>query len=241
MQLLTVPPEARKLVVTIDPKALELRQTLLDVAVGIGKVSSPEENEMASQWGSAAQKLIKDARAAGLALRRPINADAHTLKKCEDGFLAPLLPHLDRISRLCAVHRVEEERKAELERQARAAEIARLQEQQRKAAEDARKAAEVGDLAGAVTADLIANAASVATLAAVAAPEPEAGKTAGQSFRPDEFDFEVTDINVLWAARPDLCVPPTAKRSAIKSCCGLTSNIPGLRFFPAPKVSFTSR
>ena len=138
---------------------------------------------------------------------------------------------MTRLGRLASAYRLEQERKAEAERQARAAEIARLQEQELKAAEEARKLQEAGDLAGALMGDLITEAAQTATTTAIAAPPPEATKTAGQSFQARTLGWECTDPIALWNARPDLCEPPKPKASAIKAVCSPEHPVPGLRLW----------
>jgi len=241
MQLFKVPPPPQDLVVTTEPNALAQRQTLIDLADTIKSITTASDNELATQWGSAAQKLIKEIEAAGLDLRRPYNAAADAIMAKQKEYLDPLKPHLKRIGALAAVYRTEQERKAEAERRARADELARLQETQRQAAEDMRKAAEAGDLASAVSADLLNNAASVAMVAAAAAPEPTAAKTVGQSFQDRVLGWECTDIDALYAARPDLCTKPEPKASAIKAVCCPERPVPGLRLWWESKVSFKSR
>ena len=241
MQLFKVPPPPQQLEASPDQEALEQRQSLLDMADEIKAITTSDDNELAAQCGSGIQRMLKGVEAARKELTAPYLAAQRSIKACADTFCEPLTKALDRLSRLSAVYRVEQEAKAERERQARAAEIARLQEQQRQAAEDARKAAETGDLAQAITADLIASAASVATSAAIAAPEPEAQKTEGQRFSERVLGWECTDPIALWNARPELCNPPTPKASAIKSTCAPEHPVPGLKLWWESKVSFKSR
>ena len=241
MQLFQIPPPPQELTVTPEPQALEQRQTLLDVAESIKAVATAEENDYAALCGSGIQKMLKGVEGARKDLTAPYLAAQRAIKATADTFCEPLVKAMDRLGRLVAVHRVEQERKAEVERQARAAEIMRLQEQQRKAADDARKAAEAGDLAGALMGDLIAQAAGVQTSNAIALPEPEAVKTTGQSFQDRVLGWECTDPIALWNARPELCNPPTPKASAIKATCAPERPVPGLRLFWESKVSFKSR
>jgi hypothetical protein len=142
---------------------------------------------------------------------------------------------------LATAYRSEEERKAEAERRARTAEIARLQDQERQAAKAARLAAEKGDMMGELVADIGRQALSDLTTAAISAPEPEAVKTLGQSFRPRQVDFRCVDPIALWNARPDLCNGPTPKASAIKSVCTPEHPVAGLELFYVDKVNFKSR
>ena len=239
IQLFSCPEAPSELVVAATLEAIALRDALMDNALSFDHVPvTSEENDLLTECGNAIQAQIKGTEKVGLELRRPFNRDSDKIKRVQDAYLDPLRPHLKRLSSFSATFRANEERKAEAERRRRAEEIIRLQEQERKAAEDARKAAEAGNLVAELQADIQTDALKAATDAAIAAPPPEAITTRGQSFRADDFDFEVTDINALWASRPDLCNGPTAKRSAIKACCGVTSQIPGLRFFPKPTVNF---
>jgi hypothetical protein len=241
MQLFKVPPPPMDLVVKPEDQALAQRETLLDVAENIKAIATADDNELAAECGSGIQKMLKGVESARKELTAPYLAAQRTIKATADTFCEPLTKALDRLGRLAVGYRQEQERKAEAERQARAQEIARLQEEARKSAEEAKKAAASGDLMAGVIADLTAQALNTLTASAIAVPQPEATKTAGQVFRPNEFDYEVTDINALYAARPDLCNPPTDKRAAIKACLTVNSKVPGLRLFPKPSVSFKSR
>lgn len=242
IQLFKAPlPPAEEFRVDPTPEALTLRENLIATANLIQTVKTPEENSACSDVGSAIQKQIKSTEQDGLKLRRPYNSRADIIKQAQDDYLAPLRPILARLGRLATVFRVEQEAKAERECQARAAEIVRLQEQARKAAEDAQKKEAAGDLAGALMGELAAQAAAVMTTTAIAAPEPEATKTAGQSFQDRVLGWECTDPIALWNARPELCNGPTPKASAIKACCVPEVPVPGLRLWWEAKTVFKSR
>jgi len=241
MQLFQIPPPPADLTVTPDQQAIAQRQTLLDVAATISAVKTAEDNELASQCGSGIQKMLKGVEAARKDLTAPYLAAQRVIKSTADEFCNPLLTAMDRLGRLASAYRQQEERKAEVERQARAAEIARLQEAERQAAEDARNKAEAGDLVGSLMADIVATGIAAATDAAVAAPPPEAPKTSGQSFQERVLGWECVDIVALYAARPDLCSPPTPKASAIKATCSPERPVPGLRLFWESRVNFKSR
>lgn len=241
MQLFQLPPPPEDLVVTTEQEAIQQRQTLLDVADGIKCIATEDDNNLAAECGSAMQKMVKGVETARKDLTAPYLAAQRTIKATADDFCEPLLNELTRIGRLASAYRSEQERRAEAERRERAAEIARLQAQERKAAEDARKAAAAGDLAGAMMGDLIAAAATNATTVALSTPEPEAQKTAGQSFSSRVLGWECVDIIALFHNRPDLCNPPTPKASAIKAVCAPESPVPGLRLWWESKCSFKSR
>jgi hypothetical protein len=241
MQLFKIPPPPADLICTPEQQAVLERDNLVSFAAGIQTVTTDKQNQDVAIIGSNIQTLLKGVEAARKDLTAPYLAAQRAIKATADAFCEPLTKAMDRLGRLAVGYRQEQERKAEVERQARAAEIMRLQEQQRKAADDARKAAEAGDLAGALMGDLIAQAAGVQTSNAIALPEPEATKTAGQSFTDRVLGWECTDPITLWNARPELCEPPKPKASAIKACCAPERPVPGLRLWWESKVNFKSR
>ena len=242
VQLFKASPPPTGLTIEPTPEALALQDTLITDALSIDSVPrTPDENERCAEVGGNIQRLIKNTKKDGLALRRPYNAEADKIKRVEDNYLNPLRPHLKRLGGFSAVWRSEQERLAEIERRRRAEEIARLEEQERKAVDDVRKASEAGDLAGALLGDLIATAAGMATTLAIAAPPPEAPKTPGQAFQERVLGWECTDPIALWNARPDLCNPPTPKPSAIKATCAPERPVSGLKLWWEAKVNFKSR
>lgn len=241
MQLFKLPPPPTDLVAEPEPQALAQRETLLDVASEMKAVQTEAENSHVALVGSGIRKLVNDVETARKELTAPYLAAQRAIKRVADDFCAPLLEQMDRLGRLSAVYRIEQERRAADERQKRADEIAKLQEQERQAAEAARKAAEQGDLMATLQADIKATALAAATTAAVAAPPPEATKTTGQAFQGKVLGWECVDPIALWNARPDLCEPPKPKASAIRSTCVPERPVPGLKLWWESKVSFKSR
>lgn len=242
MKLFQVPPPPVDLVCQPEQEAIVRRDELVTRAAAITEVpKTAEENEAITACGNAIQEQVKEVEAAGLDLRRPYNAAGAAIKVVQDRFLEPLRPHLTRLGRLSSAYRLEEERKAEAERQARAAEIVRLQEQERQAAEAARLAGEKGSLVDAMNADIRATAIAGAVDAAIMAPIPEARKTKGQAFQARKLAWECTDPIALWNARPELCNAPTPKPSAIQAICTPEIPVPGLRLWWEASVNFRSK
>ena len=240
MQLLKLPPPS-EFTCTIEPGALAEREGLLAESAILTAVRTEQENTECAVIGSGIQKMLKEVEGARKELTAPYLARQRDIKEISDDFCNPLLVARDRLGRLAAVYRVEEERKAADERRARAEEIVRLQEAERKSAEQARLSAAAGDLAGALMADLIQAAATNATTVAISTPAPEATKTTGQAFQDRVLCFECTDPHALYLARPELCNAPTPKASAIKAVCSPDHPIPGLKLWYESKVSFKSR
>jgi hypothetical protein len=80
-------------------------------------------------------------------------------------------------------------------------------------------------------------AAEAAARAAITAPLPEANKAKGAATG-QKLCWQVTNVDALYKARPDLCNPPTPKKSAINSTCSAPEDataaapaelIPGLK------------
>ena len=241
MQLFKIPSPPANLECNPEPQALAERDTLLAKSSGLREILTPQANELCAEIGSSIQKLVKGVESARKELTAPYLAAQRAIKSTADTFCEPLLIDLDRLGRLASVYRVEEERKAEAERQARTNEIARLQEQERQAAEAARLAAEKHDLMAEVNAGIQVAALATATTAAIAAPPPEAAKTAGQRFTARKLFVEVVDPIALWNSRPELCNPPTAKLSAINAVCTPEQPVAGLRLWWESKVDFNRR
>ena len=241
MKLFQIPAPPQDLQCAPEQSALVERDSLITQADTIQSITTMEANSDCAVIGSDIHRLLKGVEDTRKDITAPYLAAQRAIKSAADSFCNPLLAARDRLGRLAAVYREEQERKADQERRARAEEISRLQEQERLAAEKARQASEAGDLSGALMADLIQAAASNATTVAISAPPPEATKTAGQSFTGKVLGWECIDPVALWNARPELCNPPTPKASAIKAICVPEHPIPGLRLWWESKIHFTSR
>ncbi len=232
-------PSPAPVEVTTEPQAIAQREGLLSSVDGIKEVATADQNDFASRCGSDIQKLLKDVESTRKDLTAPYLAAQRAIKKVADDFSAPLQVALDRLGRLAIGYRKELERQAESDRKARADAIAQAEEQHRKA-QEALKAAD--SFQAQLQADLVSQALEAKKLEAIMAPVPEAAKTEGQSFQGRVLGWECTDAAALWAARPDLCNPPTPKASAIKAvCCPENPPIPGLRLWWESKVTFRSR
>lgn len=241
MKLFQIPSPPKDLQITTEAEALVIRDSLLLAATRIESVCTAEQNQECASVGADLQKLLKGVESTRKDLVAPYYAAQKIINATSGAFCEPITAALGRIGRLASVYRVEQEAQAERARRARAEEIARLQEQERQAAEAARLATEKGDMMGELVADIGRQALSDLTTAAIAAPEPEAVKTAGQAFKSRELGWECTDAVALWKARPDLCTAPTPKGSAIRAVCFPEMPVPGLRLWWESKVSFKSR
>lgn len=182
------------------------------------------------------QTYTKQVRDFGLAARRPVNDFVALVKRTEDDHLAPLIAEKERIGPLLTRWHENEQKRVEAEERAAQAErdrLAALQaEQERKAQEAAAKAAATGKLADERKAEklsLTAAATEEKLETALRAPEAVAVKPAGVAVK-KVLRWEVTDINQLVKARPELCnIAP--KASAIQAVCVPEMPVPGLRLW----------
>lgn len=232
----------------VTAEAEEQRNEISLALIGVKKVTTATEQTQAVTVARDCQTYIKSVKDRGLEFRRPINDFVSLVKKTEDDHLAPLLVEQDRIKRLCAdfqakearrVAKEEEERrqaslKAEAERQA-------LEEKARQAAIKAAATGKAADEKKAAAIQAAAEAAEQAAQNQLRTPMPEKAKDAGMHVKP-VLKWEVTDINALVAARPDLCnIEP--KASAINACCvpEMPNKPPGLKLWWESQTIFTKR
>lgn len=239
MKLFNTPPPTA-VTITTEPAALAKRNELVESARAITRVSTADDNANAAATGSALRKMLNDVRAAGKELRTPYRQAADDIKKHEDQFCKPIAEQLDRVERLQVGYVTEQERLAEQDRIIREHEIYRLAEEEARAKRAAEQAGQTGNLAASMVAELRAEAASTAIQTAIAAPEPEREKVAGQAFTKKRLCFEVLDIHQVYAARPDLC-NVTVKASAVLAVCDPAMPVPGLKLWWESKVTNRSR
>jgi hypothetical protein len=200
-------------------EAVQHRDSLVMKAKECGSaITNLADQTIAATIGSEIQRHLKEVAATRMDLARPLNAAADRLIELEKAF-----------------------QQAEAARVA--AEAKRRQEEYLAAEADRQKAQAQAEKARSAVKQVQAEqrayeAASVAN-EILRAPLPAAQKSRGAATKRELF-FEVTDINALYAARPDLCNPPTPKASAIKAVCTPESKVPGLRCFWVEKTHFRS-
>lgn len=196
-------------------------------------VTTPAEQGWAVEASRDIRTHVKQVRALSLDYRRPLNEVAKRIKEVEDGYCAPLEAEQRRVERLVVDFQLKEQRRVEAEERIRQAEIARLEAARLEAEEKARKAAERmstdAGLAQAVKAEEKAAAVEQKLQDAIRAPLPEVAKASGVAMK-RVLRYEVTDINALVKARPDLCkIEP--KPSAIQAVCVPEIPVPGLKLW----------
>lgn len=222
----------------------EKRNELILASKEVTAITNPAEQENAVIAAREIRTWLKKVEAARVKLTKPLLDTQRQLKALADDHCAPLLEEQKRVERLVtAFQEAEQRRVAEEERKRR--EAYEKAEQERIAAEEAaRKAAEKVNtdkqLATALKKEEIATAAAAKVQDILAAPMPEARKATGAATR-EVLRWEVTDLNALVKARPDLCkIEP--KASAIQATCvpGMPNLPPGLKLWWEKQTSIRS-
>lgn len=249
MKLVSLFKQSIKLpeVLGVNEVALQRQGTLLKPMLAVKKVTNAKEQELAVAAARDVQTYVKSVKDAGLTFRRPINDFVSLIKKTEDEHLAPLLQEQDRIKKLCADFQEKENRRIAAEEAAQREAYAKAEQErlelERKANEAALKAAESGKAKDMKKADELQNQAAAAEQTVqqiLAVPLPEKAKPIGLGTR-KVLRWEVTDINALVKARPDLCkIEP--KASAINATCipEMPNKPPGLKLWWENTATFRS-
>lgn len=212
--------------IAIVPAALEARRVALAAAADCKEVADVMSLEAAAAALTTLKGLSRSVEDSRKDVKAPVLEVGRTIDAVAKDYLAPLDAEAKRLSAMVGSYQEAQRRKAEKERQ----EAARVQaeavaEMQRKqAAAAAAGDEEAADKARAEAAEKIADA--QINLANAEGPKPEGivTKTA--------WKFEVTDIEALFKARPELVVlePNNAAiRAVVKASNGKA--IPGLRIW----------
>lgn len=226
--------------ITLAPGAEAHRASLLAVAKDITEV-----DEFTLDAASDALKLLQETARAVEKQRKEIKAPVLVLEDQIDSvakaYTAPIKAEAERIGLMVGKFLAEQKaaaEKAEAERQKA------IREQQRQAEEAAR--AEAAAKAAAAAAEdedfptMPDTPAPVAPafIAPLPPPPPAPVKVSGIQTR-TTWEYEVTDLAALFAARPDLCtIEPNP--SAIRAALAADKPIPGLRYWQANKATSTN-
>lgn len=201
----------------VTEKSEELRNKMMIRAGKLAPVRDPKSQASAVDMARDIHTHVKEIRAAGLALRRPLNALVARIKAVEDDHVAPLLLKQEEIERQVSQFQAEEIKRVQKEEQA-----------QRKLLQD--------KLAAQTQAEATGNGPQVATAAlavreVLAIPLPEPVKAAGASTK-RVVRWLITDKAKLFAARPEL-FSVDIKLSAVAALCfpadGATQAQPDMR------------
>jgi hypothetical protein len=223
---------------TLAEFSIERQSALVEEARQIVSVSDADQQIEAATMGSKLKGVIKDAATTRLEWSRPLDDSKKRLMNAEREFCRPLEREIYRLGVLVNEFQRRERERVQAEERRRQEEFRRLSDERAKAEAEAAKATTPIER---IQAQQAAFLAEEQARAVITAPPVEAAKARGTRTVKEELCFEVLDIDLLWKEHPELCNPPTARPSAIKSVCHPDRPVPGLRLWFESRTSFTSR
>jgi membrane protein involved in colicin uptake len=248
MTILVPSHKPDSITMSVDPAAVEQRDTAVDVAGFVTTVDSPQENEQAVDSLKELRVISKAVEAARKDLKRPVTDLARLIDGTAEAFLKPVVIEETRLQSLCAGYqqrieaaRIKALKEEQAKRDAILAEERKKQEEieqaRLKALSEAKSAADQEAANAAAEADQKrledASAAKQAELIPVHGSAPQ--KVAGASVaRP--WQYEVTDADALYKARPDLVEIVPRARFILDAVRNGAREIPGLRIWQDTQI-----
>jgi hypothetical protein len=219
--------------IDIIPEVYTRRDVAVLEARQITSIGDAFEAESAADALRAVSTIAKEIEEARNIVKDPVLALGKKIDETAKTFVADLIIEKDRLQRLLGDHQAAEQRKADKLRREAQEEADRLAREAATAARAAERATTDGQAEQAQQAAAVAEVAAVEARVAVAEIKREG--PSGTVLR-QPYKFEVTDINALFKARPDLCViEPNG--AAIRAQIPHNQNIPGLRIWQEAKAS----
>jgi len=214
--------------IELTPAAFNARSVALLASGNVKAIASVADLDQAAAALTTVVSLVRSVESSRKEVKAPVLEVGKRIDSVAKEYLAPLEAEKSRLETLVGSYQEAARRKAEKEREEAAKEQAAALEkmQEKQAAALAAGDEEAADAARAEAADAIA----ASQLAVI---EAEGPKIEGVSTR-TAWKFEVTDINALFAARPELCIVSEngpAIRAILKPNAG--KPIPGLRIWQA--------
>lgn len=219
--------------IELKPDAIVRRDSALVIARRVTSVTDAMEAEEAADALRLLTSLAKETEAARKVVKEPVLELGKRIDDTAKTYIADVATEKARLETALGTYQAAERKKAD--------EARRLAEQEaRKKADEAARAAADAEFATTQAEQdraqqVAAQAETAAIEARVAVANTAATKPAGVAVR-QPWKYEVTDINALFKARPDLCViEPNA--AAIRAQIPHNQNIPGLRIWQEAKAS----
>lgn len=231
--------------VEVLPAGAMAKANVLGTAALVTSVKSEVELGAAVAAVKEAKRLLKEVEGYRKELKGPVINLGKKIDSVADGYTKEIAQEVARIEGLVTAWTIAERKRVEEEERKRQQEIARLradEERKRREAEVAQAKAETAvdsdDVYAAMEAvvDAEADAERIAekTREVVTAPLPEAVRVRGMVSKP-KIEWEVTDIQALYAAAPHLVrLEPNA--GAIRAIVCETTKLPGLRVWASERV-----
>jgi hypothetical protein len=219
--------------IDILPEVYTRRDVAVLEARQITSIGDAFEAESAADALRAVSTIAKEIEEARKIVKDPVLALGKKIDETAKTFVADLITEKDRLQRLLGDHQAAEQRKADKLRREAQEEADRLAREAATAARAAERATTDGQAEQAQQAAAVAEVKAVEARVAVA--DIKRDGPSGTMLR-QAYKFEVTDINALFKARPDLCViEPNG--AAIRAQIPHNQNIPGLRIWQEAKAS----
>jgi hypothetical protein len=227
--------------VVIPNYAIQVRDNALQSALSILEVKTPDQQDMAVMCMKSLKTIMNDMENSRKQVKKPVLDMGKKIDSMAEEFIEEVNDHHNRISMLVTSFQEQERRKSELIRQ----EQERIRMEAIQKAEDAKKTLEAKmlaaktDSAKAKVMDKILNVDEAAREQILeshkAQIEAAPAKSSGLVFK-DDWKFEVTDINALFAAHPD-CVKLEPENMMIRARIkqGMRE-CPGLRIYNEKKT-----
>lgn len=227
--------------VIISPEAHEAKRVALSIAGACTEVTDINSQAAASQAQSALKNLIKQVEASHAEIKAPVLKIGREIDGVKNTFISELTAEERRLSLLVGAYQ-----EAQMQRKRQAEEDARRKEQERlaqlKREELDRVKQETVGRTGTLLPDMeamrqravddVSAIRQTAANAAVAAPTG--------SMTRKNWKFEVTDLNALFRAAPELCtIAPN--NAAIRTVIKNNQKIPGLRVWSETVSIATAR
>lgn len=227
--------------VIISPEAHEAKRVALSIAGACTEVTDINSQAAASQAQSALKNLIKQVEASHAEVKAPVLKIGREIDGVKNTFISELTAEERRLSLLVGAYQ-----EAQMQRKRQAEEDARRKEQERlaqlKREELDRVKQETVGRTGTLLPDMeamrqravddVSAIRQTAANAAVAAPTG--------SMTRKNWKFEVTDLNALFRAAPELCtIAPN--NAAIRAVIKNNQKIPGLRVWSETVSIATAR
>lgn len=227
--------------VIISPEAHEAKRVALSIAGACTEVTDINSQAAASQAQSALKNLIKQVEASHAEIKAPVLKIGREIDGVKNTFISELTAEERRLSLLVGAYQ-----EAQMQRKRQAEEDARRKEQERlaqlKREELDRIKQETAGRTGTLLPDMeamrqravddVSAIRQTAANAAVAAPTG--------SMTRKNWKFEVTDLNALFRAAPELCII-APNNAAIRAVIKNNQKIPGLRVWSETVSIATAR
>lgn len=222
--------------IEIAPGSSARRADILATTRAVTAVADAMDAAIAADALRLVSGIVKEVEASRVEIGKPVLEVTRKINALAKEFTTDLADEKSRLERILGEYQAGEERKADAARrvaQDEADTLARAAAQAQRAADRAPT-----ETAQEHAQQAAAQAESKAIEARVIAAEIAAIKPEGVALR-QSWKFEVTDINALFNARPDLCVIEP-NNAGIRAQIPHNQSLPGLRIWQEAKASVRS-